>query len=57
MEEAVLLGDRVIAMTARPGRVKADVTVPLARPRDPTSAEFNDYRRDIEALIEEATRP
>ena len=57
VEEAVLLGDRVIAMTARPGRVKADVTVPLARPRDPTSAEFNDYRRDIEALIEEATRP
>lgn len=57
VEEAVLLGDRVIAMTARPGRVKADVTVPLARPRDPTSAEFNDYRRDIEALIEEAAPP
>ena len=55
VEEAVLLGDRVIAMTARPGRVKADVTVSLPRPRDPTSAEFNDYRRNIEALIEEAT--
>ena len=31
VEEAVFLGDRVIAMTARPGRVKAEVTVPVSR--------------------------
>lgn len=51
VEEAVLLGDRIIAMTARPGRVRADLTVELPRPRDPTSSAFNEYRRDIEKLL------
>lgn len=33
MEEAVLLGDRVMLMTPRPGRVKEVIDVPLKRPR------------------------
>jgi NitT/TauT family transport system ATP-binding protein len=33
MEEAVLLGDRVMLMTPRPGRVKEIINVPLKRPR------------------------
>ncbi len=53
VEEAVLLGDRVIALSARPGRVNADVAVPLDRPRDPTSPAFNEYRRRIEQLLAE----
>jgi len=53
VEEAILLGDRVIAMTALPGRVKADVRVALPRPRDPTSPEFNDLRRMLENLLTE----
>ena len=56
VEEAVLLGDRVIAMTTLPGRLRADVTISLPRPRDPTSPQFNDYRRELEKLLtEEAT--
>ena len=55
VEEAVLLGDRVIAMTAHPGRLKADVRIELPRPRDPTSPAFNDYRRTLENLLKEAT--
>ena len=33
MEEAVLLGDRVVLMSARPGRIEEIVYVPLKRPR------------------------
>ncbi|MBI2090777.1 MAG: ABC transporter ATP-binding protein [Deltaproteobacteria bacterium] len=54
VEEAVLLGDRVVIMTARPGRVKADMAVSLQRPRDPTSPAFNDHRRAIEQLLADA---
>ncbi len=38
IEEAVLLGDRVIIMTAHPGTNKAEFTVDLPRPRDLKSA-------------------
>jgi NitT/TauT family transport system ATP-binding protein len=55
VEEAVLLGDRVIVMTARPGRIMADVPVPFPRPRDPTAPEFNDYRREIARYLEQAS--
>ena len=34
VDEAVLLGDRVMVMTAQPGRLKQYVPVSLARPRD-----------------------
>ena len=34
VDEAVALGDRIMVMTAQPGRVKALVPVPLARPRN-----------------------
>jgi ABC-type nitrate/sulfonate/bicarbonate transport system ATPase subunit len=53
IEEAVLLGDRVVVMTARPGRIKEIVPIDLPRPRDVTSAEFNAIRRRITALLED----
>ncbi|MEU3274864.1 ABC transporter ATP-binding protein [Saccharomonospora sp. NPDC006951] len=34
VDEAVTLGDRIMVMTARPGRAKAFVDVPFERPRD-----------------------
>ena len=35
LEEAILLGDRVVVMSARPGQVLADIPVPFERPRVP----------------------
>jgi NitT/TauT family transport system ATP-binding protein len=52
IEEAILLGDRVVVMTARPGRIKDVVAVDLPRPRDVTSTEFNEIRRHIGVLLE-----
>lgn len=53
VDEAIFLADRVLVMTARPGRVKEMITIDLPRPRDPTSDQFNEYRRHATKLIEE----
>jgi NitT/TauT family transport system ATP-binding protein len=34
IEEAVLLGDRVLVMSGRPGRILEGIPIPLSRPRD-----------------------
>ena len=35
IDEAIFLSDRVYCMTARPGTIKAEITIPLERPRQP----------------------
>jgi len=47
VEEAVLLADRVLVMSAGPGRIENDIAINLPRPRDVSSPEFNTVRRDV----------
>ena len=47
VEEAMLLADRVLVMSAGPGRIANDVAIDLPRPRDVASPEFNAVRRDL----------
>ncbi|NHZ92993.1 ATP-binding cassette domain-containing protein [Massilia sp. CCM 8733] len=53
IEEAIYLADRIIVMTYRPGTVKRDIIVELPRMRDPSSAAFNELKRELGALVME----
>jgi NitT/TauT family transport system ATP-binding protein len=50
IEEAIILGTKIVVMTPRPGRITRQLDVPLNRPRDTTSPAFNDLKRDLLAL-------
>ncbi len=47
VEEATLLADRVVVMTAGPGRIETDIPISLERPRDVSSPHFNEVRRAL----------
>ena len=51
LEEAVLLADRVVVMTARPGKIKSDTTVPLSRPRILDELKFDPIFSETEHQI------
>ncbi len=57
VEEALLLSDRIYVMTARPGRIKAEIAVDLPRPRNLLETEsdprFAALRRQVLTLIRE----
>ena len=52
VEEAILLSDRIYVMTARPGRVRAEIAVPLARPRDPAQETVVRTKTEITAVLQ-----
>jgi NitT/TauT family transport system ATP-binding protein len=59
IDEALFLGDRVVVMGSRPGRVLADLPVPFARPRSPYALKATSVHSElmtrIASLIREGT--
>ena len=59
IDEAVYLGDRVVVLTARPGRIREEVKIDLPRPRSleiKKSLQCHEYRNYIWDLIRQESR-
>jgi NitT/TauT family transport system ATP-binding protein len=56
IEEAVFLADRVMLMSRRPGTVRANVAVPLKRPRDGRDRHTPEFHAIIDGLAEALSR-
>jgi NitT/TauT family transport system ATP-binding protein len=52
IDEAVLLSDRIVVMTARPGRIKAFIDVDLPRPRSDVDQAFAAKKAEVRALLD-----
>lgn len=58
IDEAVYLGDRIVVLSSRPGTVRKVVPVQLSRPRDRSSYDFVQVRREIYVeFFAEAEKP
>jgi NitT/TauT family transport system ATP-binding protein len=53
VREAIVLGDRVVVLSARPGRIKQEFTINLPRPRQIESYAVVDLSREIMAVMKE----
>lgn len=59
LAEAVFLADRIVVMTARPGRIKDSINVPQPHPRSPDymlTSEFGAIRNDLYAILRDEIR-
>jgi sulfonate transport system ATP-binding protein len=54
VDEAIVLGDRVVVMCPRPGRVYEEIVADLPRPRDRQSAAFDFAKRRVLAALDRA---
>ena len=54
VDEAIVLGDRMVVMRPRPGRVLEEIAVDLPRPRDRQSAAFDFAKRRVLAALDRA---
>jgi sulfonate transport system ATP-binding protein len=52
VDEAIVLGDRVVVMRPRPGRIADEIGVDLPRPRDRQSAAFDFAKRRVLAALD-----
>jgi ABC-type nitrate/sulfonate/bicarbonate transport system ATPase subunit len=51
--EAIVLGDRIVVMTARPGRIRKITSIELPHPREATSEPFRECERELYADLDE----
>lgn len=51
IDEAIYMSDRIVIMTARPGRVERTIEIELKRPRERNSPDFLRYRVEILELL------
>ena len=51
IDEAIYMSDRIVIMTARPGRVERIIDVPFARPRERNSGPFIGMRAQILEML------
>ena len=51
IDEAIYMSDRIVIMTARPGRVERTIQIDLDRPRERNSPDFLRYRVEILELL------
>jgi NitT/TauT family transport system ATP-binding protein len=59
LAEAVFLADRIVVMTARPGKIKAEINVPHPHPRSPDfmlAPEFGEIRNELYAILRDEIR-
>jgi len=59
IEEAVFLGDRVVVLSARPGRIRKEIRIDLPRPRSleiKKSTKCHEYRNTVWDLIRSESR-
>jgi NitT/TauT family transport system ATP-binding protein len=59
IEEAVVLGDRVLVMTGHPGRIREEIHIPIGRPRDLSfkeQSELMEIKWHIWKILEEEVR-